>query len=384
MADNGLESFVYVFAFGVGLFFLAFLMLGDVPVEQMGHGSQAPGGGSYTPGTTTSQFNGLLWIPSFYLEAEKRQGVRTIDLGGFSVGYVKTMKTLDSEDRVIVDSGIFGAHSYSYTFSGDGEDALLSFDVNRTNKYGRLRVFLNNKKVYEGVPDGHLEIPLRELASTNTLVISAESSGPKIWAPTTYELTSLRLEMGVWEKKEKKFSFSLSPTEYEGFDRLEIHLETSKALREGDLYIELNGEELSRGRPLGGRLYSLQTEDKSVISSGTNYLEFSTGQNASYEFSSGEIRIFYTDVDKPATRQQEFYLSTSTYSSLGEKVPLYARISEIEGKTGIKVNGKEIEARLEQGDNLVAIPKQYLEPGERNKIEFYTLGSLRIDKAYIP
>ena len=168
-------------------------------------------------------------------------------------------------------------------------DSAVKFRVNDTNFYGKMQVKVNDKTVYsdyplKGMHSFNLDHVL--LGKKNTVVVDAESSGWRIWAPTTYILDSFNVSVGYKGIRSKTLKFVLSDDERD-------------TLTGASLLIDLTG---SGGR-LIGRLNSIEQFrtkedvdkdiDISFVKSGDNYLELGTEANSMYNINSVDLLLSF-------------------------------------------------------------------------------------------
>jgi len=172
-------------------------------------------------------------------------------------------------------------------------DVTLTFRVDNTNEYGNLIIKLNGKVVFEEtVISGatpKVDITPELLREENIIEVSAASSGWRIWAPTVYQLSDLKLNVELAKDQFPTFTFDVKSTEAEKFMQGRIKYRVEKRI--GNLTITLNDVQIYNAQP---REHYIYTQDfyANLTRIGKNYLQFRTLDGFA-TLSEGEVRIYY-------------------------------------------------------------------------------------------
>lgn len=365
-----MESFVYVLMAGVGIFLLAGLISG-IPQFQL----QTSG-----PETVLRADIGLV--------GNRQKTVSKFDLGDITVGAERGREIIRQFDRKVIKNGIIARDSLEVEFETNRpEKADLSFKVKDTNKYSDLIVELNGKEVASSVYGENYEVEkeLQKLKDgKNRLTIKAGGSPARIWAPTTYILQDLKLE--VVDHSEHDFSedFRLHDYEIKGFDRGEIVYFLKDTVREEPLRMDINNNQVYSARPYRraapyNASFNLKDSDLHI---GENKIEVDTGPASSYRLENVELRIFYYAEAVQDKVVREFDLSKEVYGRLKRgdtqgKITFTAK-RLLRGDFKLEIYNKTMDYQPKIGENTIYFDHSAVRQGE-NKISLITDGSYEIN-----
>lgn len=276
-------------------------------------------------------------------------------------------------NNITVSQGLISGVDKKVSFSlpRDIEKGIIRYNIINSNYYGNIILILNDNIIhnnYSLIGEHEIILDKNLFKQENDLEIKAESSGWKIWAPTTY---ILGLDVIVEsEAMEKTFNFSVKKTGLTGA-RVILDLEES----EGNLSVKVNDI----------KIYEKEAKRIALIDFSPNILkennsiEFLT--DGEYNIKEAEIIVFYQPEYK--TQIMWYNISSTTYNELDNKnATLRFYIDRITGDVtsiSIKITdgAGKIHNIIPQGilrDNWwysVELTKNDLAAGS-NKIEFKT------------
>jgi hypothetical protein len=219
-------------------------------------------------------------------------GSRTIFLGqDFTVAYLageKKIANLKGE----VSNGLFSTVDKRTEFTvetlGDVAEGLVKLNVEDSNYYGNLMIYVNGKEIYRGLPQNERTITFSKefLGYDNEIEIKAESSGWKIWAPTVY-LIDADVFVNYVGKKTQTFTFNLTDLDVTNVNRARLLIFGDRE-GVGSINARLNGVEVYSGLTTAYQDFSVD-----ILKAGNNTLDLSTEPNTKYIISSVQIILFF-------------------------------------------------------------------------------------------
>ncbi len=315
-----------------------------------------------------------------------------ISLGDFSVGVTRANKTLRETEYYTIKNGIFSKKEYEVDFNAnDPEYAFLSFNILDTNLYGRLIIELNGKielntKVMASAP---VKLNLKDVQpGKNKLIIKAQSSGIRFWAPTIYELKNIKLILNDYGIHKFKKIFTIHNYELQGFDRAELSFFVTKAEREEPLTIKVNGHTIYNQKPYirpvpyTAVFYLNETN----LKLGENVLEVATTAKSLYNIENALLKIFYFGVPNQTIVKRTFFVSSAQYKKISKQK--YQGLIQFDNKVYLRGN-LEITLKNEtnnhtfdvfptSGLNRIFFDKEEISRGE-NEVVIATDGSMEIN-----
>lgn len=279
-----MEDFVKVLIVGLFIFALAIVVLGQLPSVLDESDEKTIDSGTIYSSIAVGDV-GLISSRS-----------RDIPLGSFSVGYTLGKDNALSEDRVVIENGWFRKNSKHIRFSGiDADRAIIEFDVSDMNDYGNLSIYLNNELIYNNLTYMRRFMLLAEdLLDDNELVISATSSAFKFWAPTTYVLENINVDIERFDDKTNVMPFEIFPYEFDGWGRGTLSFSVDAVEGYENLLVMINGKTVYEGRPLPGDIIEKDfTKKDTSLTIGENLITFKTGKGVNYDMENIGLTIFY-------------------------------------------------------------------------------------------
>lgn len=369
------ESFLYVLAVGLALFFVAFLVSGvNIPTER---------GAITTTNIIFSDTIGQLGLVT--------QNVRHIPLGDFVVGNVLTETVVKDEPYLEIKKGLFSESSKILDF--DAEDMVnvyVDFSVEETNKYGNLQLILNNNLVKTIDDAGGYKIELTNYNNSNILKISAESSGLKFWAPTTYIINDFKIIVEGYGDQKKIIPFTIKQHESEGWSLGRLWFTVDEAETAGDLIATINGNEVYSGVPsltlVNKKDFAKETTQ---IKPGENIAIFRAEEDTSYSLKNTELIIFYYGTGEYVSVIKEFEIKSTPFYELENKnatgqIRFYVEESSMDRGITLELNNESSSwTSLKEGEwysmNFTGADVQRKD----NVLKFSTSGSYKIGESEI-
>ena len=191
----------------------------------------------------------------------------------FSINNLKENSIIELGKKELINGLLFGSNSLVYNITPRPEDASLSFDVVRTNRYAPLTIAANNKVLEsKRLGIGKYNFPLN--VNDTLITIVPESSSWKIWAPALYELDNTRIYVGNFRNQTKEFNFDLEK-EFENFQFGNLVLLITS--NEGKLFAELNGNVIYADIAVSGKSIPI---NKTFTRQGQNTLVLRADKNS--------------------------------------------------------------------------------------------------------
>lgn len=186
-----------------------------------------------------------------------------------------------------VSSGVVSNVDQSVSFDvrkiEEIEFGKLKLTVSDTNAYGRIMIIVNGNVVYNDATYAGTQdiIFTKDILNRtgNTLVVRAEGSGWRIWAPTVYQI-DLTMFGEVEDESEKTVTFDLDYIP----DSARIRVYVSRREGAGDLIIKLNNYKIYEGK-----VNSYRTFDPYVMRLGKNTAVIMAEPGSRYEIESAYI-----------------------------------------------------------------------------------------------
>jgi hypothetical protein len=307
--------------------------------------------------------------------------------GDAAVGFTKGEKNILSLDNAKLAAGFTENSQIIRNFSlNDPGEGRLEFEVENTNLYGNLIVILNGEKlVDQKIPIGEkVDFKLKNLVpGKNTLIIMAQSSGLRFWAPSIYFLKNIKLsaedkDFHVFVKK-----FSLKDFELRGFDRAELNFFVEDAIRDDPLSININNKTIFSERVVARALpYTIIFQSQEAdLKVGENTIEIQTGNTSAYKIENLLLRVFYFDVADRRLIHREMMVSEQRIKQIEEGkfqgiIEFDANIF-LPGTFRIEFEKGKVEIWPKNGKNSIFFDPKILSEG-LNEMLFSTDGSMEI------
>lgn len=223
-----------------------------------------------------------------------------------------------------VAKGVITAEEHLVEFSipstviDDLSSASLDFVVSDTNGHGPLIITLNGQEVWSDYVEAgqavEVELPVSEISDSNSIRITAGSSGWRIWSPTYYILENLQVKEQLISSEERTFEFQLSDAQLKNFYKGRVYMGNVKPTIRGEMAVILNEERVVfRGVPGRGAVIN-------SFSSGVkadNTVTFRMIENGYYEMFNIEIIVF-TSANATAGFSTDFTIPLEDLSRMRE------------------------------------------------------------------
>ncbi len=278
-----MEDFAKVLVVGLFIFALALVVFGQLPDDQKEDPKTIDEGTIYTTGA----------LGDIGIVASR---ARTIPLGTFDVGYTIGRNKEITEDKATIQNGWFKKTSKHITFSGkEADKAIIEFDVTGMNDYGNLTISLNSEIIYNNITyPRQFVLIIEDIKPTNNLIISTTSSGPRFWAPSTYNLEDLSVTVEKYNDKTKVIPFEIFPYEYKGWGHGTLSFSVDDTQGFADLITLINEKTVYEGRPLPGDIIEKDfTKKDTTIIPGENLITFKTRKGVTYNLENVELMVSY-------------------------------------------------------------------------------------------
>ncbi len=305
----------------------------------------------------------------------------------FKISYVTEKKSFIQEDELTVKNGILESKEYNKIFSLTEDDlnkmksVSLLGEVYDTNLYGRLIFGLNGKEIFsEPLKTGEsFEIPIdiSFFSEDNEFLVTSESSGWRMWAPTVYKLRNLELKSDFVGTVSQSFNFYVGEKETPvNLGRIIINFDEIEG--DGKLFVNVNGVNVFSDTPRF--IQWIDFED--IIREGDNLIEMSSERGTEFTARDAEIIIFW---DREASEELEmnFYLTGSQHRRLPGEIKFKIEkifetptslVATVENPDGDK-HSLVVQGVLDEGNTIsLRLPKNYAGVGE-NKVIFSVTGS---------
>lgn len=371
-----MEDFAKVLIVGLFIFALALVVLGQMPSDQVADQKPIDTGIIYS----SDSLGDIGFITS---------RTRSINIGTFSVGYSMDTESAFSEDQAIIENGWFSERSKSVRFSGrDADKAVIEFDVSDMNDYGNLTLSLNGETLYNNITyPRKFVLVAKDLKSDNELLISATSSGPRFWAPATYLLKSLKVNVEKYDDQTKVVAFEIFPYEYDGWGHGTLSFSVDSVSGFANMISAVNGKTIYEGRPLPGDIIERQfTKKEASLIPGENLITFRTDKGVSYDLENAQLVVSYYGSGESNTKVINFD-GDRWWKILGESANVTGEIKffveKVNLDTGITIylNDKDYFLAHLKENEWHSIPFSSNDLREKgNEIKFSANGSYRIGK----
>jgi hypothetical protein len=377
--------FTRVFIVGILLFFGFYLLLSDT--EFFG------GGPSYrfiptTRNRTTTEPE-ITTPKGDFVGTKEVEDSRHIALNikPFQVSYITEKKSFIDLEDLVLENGLFTTNEYQRVFSLTEDElnklssAILTGEVQDTNLYGRLLIGLNGETIYSGyVSSGDgFEVSLNRsmFQPRNEFLLTAESSGWRLWAPTVYQVRNLQLKSDFTGEVSQKFDFHVKEEEIPvTLGRIILKFDEIKG--DGRLFVSVNGERVFNGTP--NLIQWIDFEDLAV--EGKNTVGMVSERGTEFTVRDAEVIVFW-ERDAKENLEMTINLDSFQYRQLpgeirfkiqkvfGTPTSLVATIENPDGERHSLV----VQGVLEEDKTIkVKLPEEYAGIG-RNKVIFSVTGS---------
>lgn len=373
---KGIESFFYIMAGGLGIFLvvalLAYFEENNFSLYYANDGSNNVDILNLADIKTTISQNATYYLDKYVFGSigTATTSTRIITLNRIDIGKKLAYKSLKTERNFVIKNGLFEKSFKEISFDLTQPLTLkISFKVNQTNRYGRLIIKINGIEIFRNYtyPGQRISfiIDKEHLSTNNLLVITAESSLPRLWAPTAYEITDFKIEALDYTSHEGYVEFELYPEEYEGLSKLEFRFIVTNSNEAGNLQFYMNGKKVYEDifEP-SAEPYSVWFYRKDNLHIGYNVLRLVAESNAEYFLDNNEIRIYYMGNAKTTSYSKNLIIDDDTWQFIRRNKDILQGVVEI--KTGSVSFDKGLEVII----NGAKYDLAHLEPYSRNYIFF--------------
>lgn len=380
-------QFTKVFVVGILLFFGFYILLS---------GSDFFGGfgGSpsyrWVPSTRNQTTEPQITAPSGeFVGTKEVEDLRhiTLSLKPFKVSYITERKSFIELESVDIRSGLLSTTDYTRTFELTEDDlnklstATLSGKIEGTNMYGKLLIGLNGQPIYSNFlsPGESFDVDVDNsfFLQQNNFLVTAESSGWRLWAPTVYLVKNLVLKSDFTGEVSQSFDFHLKEEETP-VNLVRIILKFDEISGSGNLIVRLNGNTVFNDVP--GLVQWIDIEGN--VTEGKNTIEMVSDKDTEFTVSSAEVIVFWTR-QASEELEVEVSLSASQYNRLPGEIKFKVEkvfgnptslVATIENPSGEK-HSIAVQGILEEGKTItVNLPKNYAGVG-KNRVIFSVTGS---------
>lgn len=366
-----MENFIKVLIAGLAVFAIA-AFVGDI----------GPSG--------TGQDNVPLNITLFSVEKIGNVGFssatpRDINIGSVTVGNLYAEETAYEEENATIKNGMFSKSEKSVTFGGENaRKATLSFYVKETNSYGNLVVALGGITLLDKrATPGQYKFEIYDLNSTNEIYISAESSGAKFWAPTTYVLSDIKVAVDRYAERDRTVPFQVYSYEASGWSFGRVSFIPQNVSGPGNLAIEVNGKTVYNNSPaLGVPFQADFTKQETRVSPGENILSFRTERDTVHGLKNAKLTIFYYGTGEATYKMQQFDVNEFWRAQLQKEnaegvISFYVKNVLLDSGLDVAVNNRtySIAAISPASWYNVTFSEKDLTNTTRNTVKFSTHGS---------
>ncbi|UCG95612.1 MAG: hypothetical protein JSV92_01010 [archaeon] len=376
--------FTRVFIVGILLFFGFFLLLSDT--EFFGEGPSY----RFVPTTRNRTTEPEITIPEGdFVGTKEVEDLRHITLSRkpFQVSYITEKKSFVDLEKVVIENGLFTTNEYQRVFSLNEDElkklssATLTGEVEDTNLYGRILVGLNGETIYSRYvsPGENFEVFLNRsvFQSRNELLLTAESSGWRLWAPTVYHIKNLQLKSDFTGEVSQSFDFHVKEEETP-VKLARVILKFDEIKGDGKLFVSVNGEQVFNGTP--NLIQWIEFEN--LATEGKNTVGMVSERGTEFTVRDAEVIIFW---DREARENLEMTINLDTFQYrqlpgeirfkiqkiFGTPTSLVATIENPDGERHSLV----VQGVLEKDKTIeVELPEEYAGVG-RNKVIFSVTGS---------
>ncbi len=334
-----MDDFIKVFAAGILIFATAIALLGSGPI------GDSPTGDDFKKEHIV--FEGRIGAIG-----QVTENLRNIPLGDFEVGYTVGDNTIKQEDSITIQNGWFAANSEEMTFEAkEAQKAVLLFDVADTNNYGQLVLYFNGKMYIVNTTEKTAHrFEFEDMNTENTLTITATSSGPKFWAPTTYILENVKLVVEEYGVQQRIVPFDVYNYEASGWSRGKISFFVDEAIKNNPLFVEINNYKVYEEKPLGSEtVYEKSfTVLDTKLKAGENIISFSSGKDSTYSVKNAELTLFFYSSGEAVSKTRSFDIDRYF-------IYLFEQSSNVTGRINITV----VEAPVDTGLTVKLNEKTY-------------------------
>jgi len=182
---------------------------------------------------------------------------KNINLGDIGISEQKLTKTETITQKYEIFNGLFfGKKVYKAQYEIDEnilsnlESASLTYSIEDTNRYGEIEVRFNNKTVNSGnLMIGNYKHNV-EPNKTNVIEMETSSSGWKIWAPSTYIISNVSMNLNYNLKEYPEYEFFVSDYIHKNLKKSEMLFRFAEG--NDELEIKLNNKTIYKELPHTG------------------------------------------------------------------------------------------------------------------------------------
>ena len=297
----------------------------------------------------------------------------TIDhtLPSFMVFTVTNAEELKRTASLYVKNSAFSDTTDELVFFYDSQtiqDVKLSFNIAKHS--GRLKILLNNQKIFEGEIEDASPDPIRLpegfLQTKNTLVFEVSSPGAAFWRVNEYDLKNVLVSAKVTDYSssfsEQHFAIPLS--EYENLEKAVFEfLPDCPANEEGLVQILINNRVIYTGYPDCGVKTNIELS-KELLIQGDNVLVATTNTGAflidmpkiiTY-LTQTEPPVFYFNVQRPL--HEAIY-----FGNAGVMLTLRFTDAESVKRGNLNVNGYQMYFETQDITYQTFVEPEFIVPG---------------------
>ena len=369
-----MENFISVLTVGIAIF-AALMLIGWT-------GPLGPSDGSPELNKT------LLSVEKLGTVGFAKATPREIPIGNVNVGNLPGEDLEFETNGAIIKNGLFSKNSQGISFNGErAQKATLSFRVDETNKYGRLVIMHGGLTIYnEKAEVGTYSFERYNLNDTNTLDISATSSGIKFWAPTTYVLSDIKLTVDRYADRDHAVPFQVYSYEASGWSIGRISFVLESKTGSENLSIEVNGKPVYSDSPAPDVPTQIDfSRHETRVSPGENLLSFKTGRDSAYIMKNTRLTIFYYGTGEAIHRIQPFELNAFWKAYLMKEnvtgvVNFYVRDAPLDSGLDVVLNNKTHTFETLSANTWynITFSEEDLSEDPKNVVKFYTHGNYDI------
>ncbi len=334
---KGTESFFYVLLAGLGIFILIAIISLSIDYVEVEHPEEEIPYLLNKKGIAdTIKENKIYYFDKFLFKSlgNVEENKRTIYIGDKNIGNVLAYGVVREKPKIEIYNGLFGKKNEIIYFSTyNAKKVRISFVVNRTNRYGRLILKFNGKEIFRNLTyEGErilVEIE-KGIKNKNVLEIMCESSLPKIWAPTKYEITNLRIEALDYISKDAYIEFEILPEEYQGLRYVEIKFNVLDTNEYAPLSFIVNGKKVFEDVfDAGAEPYRVWLYRKDNLKPGINVLRMETYNSSYYDLLNVEINIYYIGNAHVYVDESNFNINPDDYEFIEKNKDILEGVIEI-------------------------------------------------------
>ena len=333
----------------------------------------------------------VFYEKSFGTIGQEEHDHRVIELGDFNVGEGRADVLGFEQDRARINDR-FLRRNQRLTFDYNAtqpRDGTLEFEVLGRDGPGSVYVKVNGEKVFDehliSTSNPTVEIPEQNLRhGINNFEVGVNKDG--IITGSEYVLEDAELRVSDRTFSDHKDSFRVYSFEIEDFVEADLTFDIDEAIREENLRITVNGNEIYNRRQA-----RTSDEEASIsldyLQSGSNRIEFSTSRPAEYYLENSDIVIRSLEAIVAEEVDETFELNSEqlSYANTGgtqEYITFeYRSLLPTPRDLQIDINDETLDISPERGLNQYEIPEETLE--EENSLRITSEGAYVLENLQI-